>query len=141
LGGAIVLLALLNGLTPYTEIKTAFGFNMYANLVTAQGQSNHYLVRRTFPLRRGYDRPVDIVISSDPGLELYRDMGYLIAYPQFQRYIAGRNVVVAFRRGDTPEFVTGIEVNSGPFWWRFLPLRAIDKQAPPRCQDTFLPAL
>ena len=33
------LLAVLNGLTPYTEIKTAYGFNMYANLLTARGQS------------------------------------------------------------------------------------------------------
>ncbi|HJQ95227.1 MAG TPA: HTTM domain-containing protein, partial [Acidimicrobiia bacterium] len=47
LAGAVVVATLINGLTPYTEIKTAYGFNMYANLVTARGESNHFLVRHT----------------------------------------------------------------------------------------------
>jgi hypothetical protein len=138
-----VVLAMLNGLTPYTEIKTAYGFNMYANLVTAQGESNHFVIRNTIPLRAGYDRPVEIVASSDPGLDLYRDLGYLVAYPQFQRYLVGRDVTVDFRRGDEEFLGTdSAEIaNTGPWWWRFMPLRAIDQRQPPRCQDVFLPAL
>jgi hypothetical protein len=143
LGGAVVVLAALNGLTPYTEIKTAYGFNMYANLVTAGGESNHFLIRNTVPLRAGYDAPVEIVESSDPGLDLYRDLGYRIAYPQFQRYLVGKDVTVDFRRG-SEEFsaVHSSEIaSSGPWWWRFFPLRALDQNYPPRCQDVFLPAL
>jgi hypothetical protein len=143
LGGVVVVAAVLNGLTPYTETKTAYGFNMYANLVTAQGHSNHFVIRNTIPLRAGYDRPVEIVDSSDPGLNLYRDLGYLIAYPQFQRYLVGKDETVDFRRGE--ENFSGIAsaeiAKTGPWWWRFLPLRSIDVHDPPRCQDVFLPAL
>ncbi|MGQ0849704.1 MAG: hypothetical protein ACT4OP_11400 [Actinomycetota bacterium] len=143
----VIVLAVLNGLSPYTEVKTAYGFNMYANLVTAQGDTNHLLVPRTFPLRQGYDDPVAIVETSDPGLDLYRQRGYLIAYPQLRQYLASHpDVALSFRRdtetivvaraADVPELVA-----PGPWWWRFLPLRAIDTQSPPRCQDTFLPGL
>lgn len=145
--GLVVLIAVLNGLTPYTEIKTAYSFNMYANLLTAGGESNHLIIADTFPLRDGYRDPVEIVESSDPGLELYRDMGFLVAYPQLRRYLSDRiDVSLTFRRGsqvlsldrvgDDPELI-----NPGPWWWRYLPLRAIDTSSPPRCQDVFLPAL
>jgi len=44
-GAGVVLVTILNGLTPYTEIKTAYSFNMYANLVTSNGLSNHFVIR------------------------------------------------------------------------------------------------
>ena len=68
----VVLVTVLNGLTAYTEVKTAYSFNMYANLITSEGESNHYLARSTLPLRNGYDGPVEILESSDDGLNAYR---------------------------------------------------------------------
>jgi hypothetical protein len=144
LGGAVVVaLAVANGFTPYTEIKTAYGYNMYANLVTAQGESNHLLIPRTWPLRNGYEGPVEIVSSNDRGLLSYRDSGYRIAYPQFQSYLAAnRGVDVTYvRNGVEMRVDESATTPRGPWWWRFLPLRALDIQAPPRCQDVFLPAL
>ena len=147
-GGAIVVLvAVLNGLTPYTEIKTAYSFNMYANLVTAGGESNHFIIRSTWPLRDGYSGPVQILESSDDGLRAYREEGYLVAYPQLRRYLSVRpEVSLSYRRFG--EVVSVAEVSSNfelvkppPWWWRFIPLRAIDVQNPPRCQAVFLPAL
>lgn len=145
-GGAVVALAFINGLSPYAELKTAYSFNMYSNLLTAQGVSNHLLIRRTFPLRDGYDGPVEIVQSSDPGLEVYRERGYLIAYPQFQQYLVGRSASITYVRDgvtttvDDSQAISGLAM-SGPWWWRFMPLRALDQRSPPRCQDVFLPAL
>jgi hypothetical protein len=145
--GFIVLLALLNGFTPYLELKTAHGFNMYANLVTARGHSNHFLISRTLPLRDGYQAPVEVLDSDDPGLLVYRNEGYLIAFPQFQRYLADNpHVTVTFRRQGfepetvSPETIRGL-AGAGPWWWRYFPLRAIDTHDPPRCQAVFLPAL
>lgn len=144
--GAVVALAFLNGLTPYTELKTAYSFNMYSNLLTAQGRTNHFIVPRTVPLRDGYVDPVEILESSDAGLNLYRDYEYLIAYPQFQRYLVDRSVSVTFARNGVvtstsdSSAVTGL-ATSGPWWWRLMPLRALDQQSRPRCQDVFLPAL
>jgi hypothetical protein len=28
-----------------------------------------------------------------------------------------------------------------PWWWQWMPLRALDSQSPPRCQVAWLPAL
>lgn len=142
--GGVLLLTMFNGITPYTEIKTAYGFNMYANLVTAQGRSNHFLIRSTVPLRNGYADPVEIIESSDPGLEIYKEMGYLIAYPQFRRYLAANHTAaVNYRRGSEEYELTGSgpPPDPGPSWWRFFPLRALDVHDPPRCQTVFLPAL
>ncbi len=33
----------------YLELRTAYTFNMYSNLETAAGDSNHFLVPRTLP--------------------------------------------------------------------------------------------
>ena len=142
-GTVVVGLAVFNGLTPYFELKTAYSFNMYSNLVTAQGESNHFLIQETIPLRNGYEDPVEILETSDPGLDLYREMGYLIAYPQFQRYLVGKSLAVDYRRGGEVFSIDGSAAlaDAGPWWWRFMPLRSLDRDKPPRCQDVFLPAL
>ena len=146
-GAVVVVLTVLNGLTAYTEIKTAYSFNMYANLVTSQGESNHFVVRSTWPLRDGYEGPVEILESSDGGLEVYRDEGYLVAYPQLRRYLSVRpDVSLTFRRNGEVTVLAQASlrpelVDPGPWWWRFFPLRAIDTRNPPLCQAAFLPAL
>ena len=56
----VPLLVFLNGLTPYLEVKTGFGWNMYANLRTVDGDSNHFVVRRTLPLTDAQAEPVEI---------------------------------------------------------------------------------
>jgi hypothetical protein len=144
-GAAVVAITILNGLTPYLELKTAFSFNMYSNLVTAQGKTNHFLVPATLPLRDGYDGPVEIVSSSDADLLYYPRYGYLVAWPQFRIYVADHpGIEVSYRRdGESFGYPGGDSElsQSVPWWWRWLPLRALDTQTPPRCQDVFLPAL
>jgi hypothetical protein len=141
---AVVVAAALNGAAPYAEVKTAFSFNMYSNLQVADGDSNHFIVRRGFPLRDGYADPIEIVSTTDPGLAAYQQLGWLVAYPEFRRYLAGHSsTVVTFRQAGqvrtvTPQAPLG---DAGPWWWRYAPLRALDTHDPPRCQDSFLPAL
>jgi hypothetical protein len=135
-----VLLAALNGLTPYTEVKTAFSFNMYSNLTTARGETNHLLIRTTAPLRSGYDNPIEIVSSTDPNLEAYRDAGYLIAEPELVVYLEDRSSTFVGRRSGEAIDETDL-LPRGQWWHRWLPLRAIDAVEPTRCQATFLPVL
>lgn len=143
----VVGLVFVNGLTPYFEVKTAYGFNMYANLLTSNGRSNHLLLRRTLPLRRDQERPVEILFSSDHGLRRYATQGYLLPWPSFRAFLAAHpDVSVTYRRdgetlslqraSDRPDLVAPV-----PWWWRWMPLRAIDSRDPPRCQTVFLPAL
>ena len=71
----LVTLVVANGLTPYLELKTAYGFNMYANLATVAGESNHFVVRDTWPLTDVQDHLLTVVETDDPGLEMYADQG------------------------------------------------------------------
>lgn len=142
----LVGLVVVNGLTPYLELKTAYGWNMYSNLVTFDGHSNHLIVPSTVPVRDGNRNPVTILASSDPGLEAYAEQGYLLPWPSFRAYLAAHpDVSVTFERdGTTFEVPRAGETEFGvpvPWWWRWMPLRSIHEDEPARCQATFLPAL
>lgn len=144
---AVAALVALNGLTPYLELKTAYGWNMYSNLVTVAGESNHLLVPSTLPLRDGHVDLVEIVGSSDPGLAAYGDERYLLPWPSLRVYAfdhpdvsvsylrAGERVEVA-RAGHDPALSAPV-----PWWWRVMPLRAVHADTPDQCQPSFLPAL
>jgi hypothetical protein len=140
-------LVVLNGVLPYLELRTAYSFNMYSNLLMVDGQSNHLIARVSVPLWRRHSGLVRIISSSDPGLALYATRGYDLPWDSFRSYVATHpNVSVTFERFGEREHVIG---GSGPerfdrrseLMRRLLPLRAVDRNRPPRCQDTFLPAL
>jgi hypothetical protein len=140
----VAVLVVVNGLTPYLEVKTAYGWNMYSNLVTVAGESNHLVVPSTFPLRRAQFDLVEVVDTDDPGLATYIDEGYLLAWTSFASYLADRpEIAVTFRRrGELVHLAAGdragLEVR---WWWRWLPYRAVHGSQPQRCQPVFLPAL
>ena len=138
----IVAGVVANGLTPYLELKTGMGFNMYANLRTVAGESNHLVVRRTMHLSHVQDRLLEVVESDDEGLALYADEGYLIPERNLLDYLArhpSATVVVrdngAERLLDTSdgEQMSVLETKLQLF-------RAVDTQDPPRCQPVWLPA-
>lgn len=144
----IPLLVILNGLTPYVELKTAYSWNMYANLRTAGGESNHLLIRRTFALNPAASEPVRILGTNDPVLGMYRDLGYDLPLLSLRAYLSENpSVSLRYLRGgverdltrasDEPELVRPISSAER----RLFALRAVDQQDPPRCQETFLPAL
>lgn len=141
------LLVGLNGVTPYLEIKTAYGWNMYSNLVVVDGESNHFIVRRGLPLRSGHEDLVTIRGSDDSGLRAYADEGYLIPWPSFLSYTAGHpGIAVTYERGGVVHVVDDVSDDDllrgpVPWWWRFLPLRSINGETPQECQPSFLPAL
>ena len=143
----VPVLVLLNGLTPYLELKTGYGWNMYANLRTVDGDTNHYLVPRTLPLTDEQEDPVVILSSDDPVLERYETTGYALTWRQLRWYLSDHpEVRITYRRGssivalahasDAPELV-----DADPSWREKLQLfRAIDLEEPERCVPTFGPA-
>lgn len=143
----LVGLVFLNGLTPYVELKTAFGWNMYSNLVVVDGTSNHLVIRSTVPLRDGHQNLVTIVSSDDPGLQAYADTRYLLPWPSFRQYaVANPNSGVVFERAGVRTEVARLGDNRElsapvPWWWRWMPLRSIHAETPQQCQPAFLPAL
>jgi hypothetical protein len=143
----VPLLVVLNGLTPYLEVKTAFGWNMYSNLRTVGGDSNHFVIPATAPLLDDQKHLVQILDSDDAGLRFYADHGYALTLRRLRGYLHDHpdtsltmrldgHVRRIERAGDHPELVTAV-----PEWQRKLVVhRAVDLQDPPRCQDVFGPA-
>ena len=143
----VPIVVVANGLTPYLELKTGFGWNMYANLRTVDGETNHLIVPRTLPLTDAQDELVDLVSTNDPALQTYIDTGYSLTWQQLRGYLSDHpdvrlqyrraNVHVSLARAsDDPELVRPL-----PLWQEKLQLfRAVDEESPERCVPTFGPA-
>jgi hypothetical protein len=143
----VPILVLMTGLAPYLELRTAYAFNMYSNLQTADGDSNHLLVTRTLPVTDFQSDLVRILATDDPGLQPYvsefdlpflqlRD--YLSRHPSasltYVRHGETRSVI---RAGDDPTLVEPV-----PSWeTKVFAFRSIDQHDPASCQPSFLPAL
>lgn len=139
----LVAAIVANGLGPYLELKTALGFNMYANLVTVSGETNHLVVRRTAHLRTVQDDLLEVVESEDDGLDLYRTEGYLLPRRNLLDYLARHpDVSVVVRGEDGEETLDGSDGVLLPVVLRnTASFRSVDTHDPPRCQSVFLPAL
>jgi hypothetical protein len=141
-------LVLVNGLAPFLELRTAYAFNMYSNLETASGDSNHFIVTRTLPLTDYQDDRVSILESSDPNLQLYAQQRFDIPFLQLRDYVSHhRDLSLVYRRGglthevrrasDDPALVEPV-----PSWQsKLFAFRSLDQTDPNRCQPSFLPAL
>ena len=139
---ALVSLIVANGLTPYLELKTAFGFNMYANLVTVDGESNHFVVRDTLPLTDVQEHLLTVVETDDRRLQKYSDDGYLIPERNLLDYLARHpSVSVVVSDTDGTRTLDGSDGERLPLLAsKFQLFRAVDEQNPPRCQAVWLPA-
>jgi hypothetical protein len=144
----VPLLVAFNGLAPFLELRTAYAFNMYSNLETAAGDTNHFLVPRTLPLTDYQRDLVTVLHSSDPGLQVYAAQQFDIPFLQLRDYLSRhpgaslqyrRDGVVheVARASDDPALVEPV-----PSWQsKFFAFRSLDQTDPNRCQPVFLPAL
>lgn len=138
----LVAIVIANGLTPYLEIKTSLGFNMYANLRTVAGETNHLVVRRTLHLSHAQDDLLEVVESDDPDLRQYAEDGYLVPERNLLDYLAAHpDVSVVVRDKDGERTLDGSDGVAAPFLERkLLVFRSVDRQDPPRCQSQWLTA-
>ena len=139
----LVAVVVANGLTPYLEVKTSLGFNMYANLVTVAGDTNHLVVRRTARLSSVQDDLLEVIESEDDGLAAYAEEGYLLPRRNLLDYLA-RNpgVSVVVQDGDGERTLDSSDGVRLPLMVRkLITFRAVDGEDPPRCQALWLPAL
>ena len=138
----IPVIAVLNGLTPYLEVKSSAGWNMYSNLAVADGESNHFLVRRGLPLTDGHERLVRVEETTDQSLGFYRDSDWLLPERQLLDHLADRpgDVVEGSIDGEPVRYVGG-ETGARPTWQqKFQVFRAVDSKGAVGCQPSFGPA-
>ena len=141
----VPVLVVVNGLTPYLELKTGFGWNMYSNLRTVAGESNHFLVPRTWDLTGAQRDRVSIISSTDPALTVRPD--YEPVWSEFVEYAAahpGERVTYrrhgqVFSAPDLSEDPATLE-RPGQLAYRLQSFRAVDVSGSERCLDTFGPA-
>ena len=149
-GASLVVIALVvaNGVLPYLEVKTATGWNMYANLRTVDGDSNHFLIRATLPITDPQDDLVTVVSSSDSGLQAYANVGLLLPVRSVRAYLQDHDDVDAVLEIDGDRVVLDagdpIPERLGPpvpEWVRRLfVLRAVSTADDVPCQDTYFAA-
>jgi hypothetical protein len=112
----VPLVVVAYGLTPYLEVKTASSWNMYANLRTAGGDSNHFIVRATWPLTHQQTSPITILETDHPGLQKWADDEYAFAPQTLAYYLQQRpstaityerdgRVVTLARASDDPALI------------------------------------
>lgn len=101
----VPVLAFVNGLLPYLEVRTAGSWNMYANLRVVDGDSNHFVIRRGVPLTDEHRHLIEIVSSSDPGLQQYALQGLALTRTQLRIYVVDHpDVAITYRyQGDLIE--------------------------------------
>lgn len=150
---AVPLVVVVNGLTPYVEAKSAFGWNMYANLAVVDGDSNHLVIRNPPTLGRAHDRVVRIEETNDPSLLVYRAGGWGLAEVQLLDYLAtagpapdGAPVVLSgtLADGRTVRYEASAVRSTGlarsTLAQRVAVFRAVDVDGPVNCQPVFGPA-
>lgn len=137
----------LNGLTPYLELKTSYGWNMYSNLETVGGATNHLVVPGTLTLTDVQRDLVRIEATNDPRLALYVNRRYDLPFLQLRAYLSDRpSASLIYQRGGqrhvaSPASTDPALVRPVPGWQRKVQaFRAVDQTRPVRCQPSFFPA-
>ncbi len=141
-GVAVAAVALLIGMLPYLGVRTATAWNMYANLSTHDGDSNHLVVPSTATFRLDGHEFVAVVATDDPDLEDYVGTGVLVPIDNLRHHLADHpESMLTYRPA------AGAEVTvRGSEWGRRQPLlerkllfsRSIDVTGPVSCQAVFL---
>lgn len=141
------VVVVLIGIAPYLEIRTATSWNMYSNLVTANGGSNSYVIPFTAHLDDAQADPVRIINSSDPDLRAYTDTEFEIPWVNLRDHTsrspdasitferAGATITVEHTKDD-PELSRTVP------WWdtKIFSFRSYDANEPSQCQNSMLAA-
>lgn len=135
-------LAVVNGVTPYVELKSGYGWNMYSNLAVVDGESNHFVIRGGPSLTDEQSRLVEVVESDDPSLGFYIRGDWLLPEQQLVDHLADRpgSHALGLVNGETVRY--GSDAGAARPVWRqkFQVFRAVDAEGPVNCQPSFGPA-
>lgn len=140
----VPVLVVLNGLSPYLELKTGYGWNMYSNLRTVDGESNHLLVPATLDVTGAQGDRVTVLASSDAELAGLGERGYTMVWSEFNEWASvNPDASVTYRRGgelhevarvgDAAALGSGVSALSR----RLQPFRVVDESGVERCLTHF----
>jgi hypothetical protein len=136
-------LAFLVGCGPYLELRVGTSWNMYANLQTARGSSNSFIIPFTAELTDYQSDLVRVIETSDTGLQRYIDSGYELPFVNLRGYASTHpDMSITYERNGETTSVAHTRDNptlgADLPWWeqKFIAFRAIDTTDPIACQNT-----
>lgn len=102
----IPLIVFINGASPYLGLKTENSFSMFSNLKTENGSTNHFIMPASTQIFDYQKDMVEIISSSDKGLQELANEKRLMAYFEFNDYMASTKParVVYIRNGEAHSF-------------------------------------
>ena len=142
----VPVLVTVNGLTPYLEVKTGFGWNMYSNLRTVAGETNHLLVPATLDVSGLQSDRVEVVATSDSALSPLVGSEYEVVYSEFVEYVHdhAEHAVTYRRAGQLHEVGEGEGLpessSVSELSRRLQSFRLVDVSGKERCQAVYTPA-
>jgi hypothetical protein len=140
----IPLLVVVTGLSPYLGLKTETSWSMYSNLRT-EAPSNHLLMSESLQIAGYQDDLVEIVETSLPELQRYRDDNLAMTFFEFRR-LTSRTTAdfrVVYKRNGSVHVLESVNgVSSDPLvtrshgWLaeRLLVFRPVEVTGPTRCR-------
>jgi hypothetical protein len=125
-----VAVALVLGASPYLELRNVTAWNMYSNLRTADGVTNHLLLRRTLPLSDSLSDRVSPLDGDAPTDELPRRALYA------KLLIDGPGSSAAVTDGGEERIITYQEARDGmgPLQSRLHRLGPVSVEGPEPCR-------
>jgi hypothetical protein len=136
-------LAVIIGLGPWIGVRTATSWNMYANLVTARGETNSWLVPGTLSVLDESGDLVQILASSNRALAGYVESGDQVPMMNLRLYTAtARDFSLVYVRDGVMTRVAHTRddptLGRAPAWWwnKVLTYRSVDLDGPATCQET-----
>ena len=82
------IVVFLNSFSPYLGLKTEYSLSMFSNLQTENGTSNHYILPASMQVFDYQRDMVEVVSSSDEGLQKLATANQLMVYNKFKNYVA-----------------------------------------------------
>ncbi|MFO0808742.1 MAG: hypothetical protein U0746_08985 [Gemmataceae bacterium] len=141
---AVPVVVLVNGACPYLGLKTETSWSMYSNLRT-EVRPNHLFMPEWLKVASYQDDLVEIVETSHPALQGYRQPGPLMTFFEFRRTCSQttEDFRVVYRRNGVEcvlELVNGVSTDptvTRPHGWlmdNLLRFRPVDATGPATCR-------
>jgi hypothetical protein len=135
---AIPGLFFISCLSPYVGLKTESSINMFSNLHTEGGYTNHLLLRRPPYLFHYQDTVVKVLDTSSPSLRATADAGRMNVLYTIQEFLRRHpdQWVTYVQDGRLVEHATAADLRQPPASWverKFLIFKQVDPNRPKVC--------
>lgn len=139
----LLMLTILNGISPYIGLKTATNFSMFSNLRVDGSTTNHLFMPASYQVSGFQNDTVTILSTNNSYLQGFIERNEHVTYFQLSRFLSenlSKDIQVTFLRNGNKQTINLSQKNSPVFLessWiarKLLLFRGIPKSGPTPCQ-------